>query len=421
MPTPILDGIIRLLPSPLDRPAAQGHTLDEEIENIELGDNKPLVALAFKVQLWDGRRHVYARIYRGKLKPGEKIAVLQPDGQQIQETVARIFEVDAGKKSRLGLANAGDIVLIAGLRHVTTGDTICNPEHVLVLERIETREPVLSLAVEPQSGEDEDKFLEVLDKVQQEDPTLLLEDDPDTGQRLLRGMGELHLQIVLERLQREFNLQIRSGKPAVALRETITRAATAESLFQPHYDPKLHDQELKARVELTVSPLERGSGTRIIMQPEIKPDGHRLNQAQLEGMQEALDTALSTGPIEAAPLEDLELQVDLIELFGKASTPDALQAAAVRACIKAIQQAEPCLLHPIMAAEVVVPEENLGQVLGDLQARLGVIQDTTKWKDSATISCEVALDRLLGYTTDLRSMTQGRGHFSTIFRRFDKV
>ncbi|MCP4129208.1 MAG: GTP-binding protein, partial [Gammaproteobacteria bacterium] len=151
------------------------------------------------------------------------------------------------------------------------------------------------------------------------------------------------------------------------------------------------------------------------------PEGQRLNQAQMETLEEALKTALSTGPIEAAPLEDLELRVTLIELFGKASTADALQAAAVRACIKAVQQADPCLLHPIMAAEVVVPEENLGQVLGDLQARLGVILDTTKWKESATISCEVALDKLLGYTTDLRSMTQGRGHFSTIFKRFDRV
>jgi len=307
------------------------------------------------------------------------------------------------------------------MRHVTTGDTICDPDHLVVMERIDTREPVLSLAVEPQSGEDEDKFLEVLDKVQQEDPTLLLEDDPDTGQRLLRGMGELHLQIVLERLQREFNLKVRSGKPAVALRETITTSATAGHLFQPQYDPKINEQELKARVELAVTPLERGAGTHIIMQPEIKPEGQRLTQPELDAIQEALELTLSTGPIEAAPLEDLELQVNLIELFGKASTSEALQAAAVRACVKAIQQADPCLMHPIMAAEVVVPEENLGQVLGDLQARLGVIQDTNKWKDSTTISCEVALDRLLGYTTDLRSMTQGRGHFSTIFKRFDKV
>lgn len=417
----ILDGVIRLLPSPLDRPPAQALSIDGEPETIELGDDNPLLALAFKVQLWDGRRHVYARIYRGRLKPGDKISVIQPGGRQIQETVARLFEVDAGKKSRLDMAGSGQIVLMAGLQQVTTGDTICDPEHVLVMERIDTREPVLSLAVEPQSSEDEDKFLEALDKVQQEDPTLLLEDDPDTGQRLLRGMGELHLQIVLERLQREFNLQIRSGKPAVALREAITRSATAECLFQPQYDPKTHDHELKARVQLSVTPLERGSGTRIIMQPEIKPEGQRVPQTQLDVITDALNLALSTGPIEAAPLEDLELRVTLIELFGKASTQDALRAAAVRACIKAVQQAKPCLLHPIMAAEVVVPEENLGQVLGDLQARLGVIQDTTKWKDTATISCEVALDKLLGYTTVLRSMTQGRGHFSTIFKRFDLV
>jgi elongation factor G len=418
---PLLDGVIRLLPSPLDRPSAQAHTLDGDPEDIQLEDDNTLVALAFKVQLWDGRRHVYARIYRGKLRPGDKIAVLQPGGEQVQETVARLFEVDAGKKSRLDLADAGQIVLIAGLQHVTTGDTICDPGHLVVMERIDTRDPVLSLAVEPHSGEDEEKFLEVLDKVQQEDPTLLLEDDPDTGQRLLRGMGELHLQIVLERLQREFNLSIRSGKPAVALRETISTDATAEHLFQPQYDPKSPDQELKARVEVSVSPLERGAGSRIIMEPEIRPEGQRLTQPQFEAMEEALELALSTGPIEAAPLEDLELRVNLIELFGKASTPEALQAAAVRACIKAVKEAGPCLLHPIMAAEVVVPEENLGQVLGDLQSRMGVIQDTSKWKDSATISCEVALDKLLGYTTDLRSMTQGRGHFSTIFKRFDKA
>ena len=417
----ILDGIIRLLPSPLDRPPARARTLDGEDESISLSADGPLAALAFKVQLWDGRRHVYARLYRGQLKPGDKIAVLQPGGKQIQETVARMFEVDAGHKSRLDIASAGQIVLLAGLRFVTTGDTICAPGHIVTMERIDTREPVLSLAVEPHSSEDEEKFLEVLDKVQQEDPTLLLEDDPDTGQRLLRGMGELHLQIVLERLKREFNLKIRSGKPAVALRETITRSATAECLFQPQLDPKISEHELKARIAVSVTPLSRGSGTRIVIEPEIKPDGNKLTQPQLDAIETTLIITLANGPIESAPLEDLELQVNQIELFGKASTPDALQAAAAKACIKALQQAEPCLLHPIMAVEVVVPEDNLGQVLGDLQARLGVIQDTTKWKDSATITCEVALDRLLGYTTDLRSMTQGRGQFSTIFKRFDRV
>lgn len=418
---PILDATIKLLPSPLNRPATIARSCDGEEESIELGQDGPLLALCFKVQLWEGRRHVYARIYRGQLKPGDKIASIQPDGTQIQETVARIFEVDAGKKSRLDAANAGQIILMAGLKDVTTGDTICDPEHILIMERIDTREPVLSLAVEPQSSEEEDKFLEVLNKIQQEDPTLLLEEDKDTGQRLLRGMGELHLQIVLERLQREFHLNVRSGRPAVALREAITKAATADCLFQPPHDVKLNEHEIRARVELSVTPLERGAGREIIFEPEIKPEGHKLTQPQIDAMHDALQLALANGPIESAPLEDLELKVTLVETFGKASTPDALHAATAKACIKAIKQAEPCLLHPIMAAEVVVPEENLGQVLGDLQARLGTIQDTTKWKDTATISCEVALDKLLGFTTDLRSMTQGRGHFSTIFKRFDQV
>ena len=418
---PVLDGVIKLLPSPQDRPLTKAVTIDGTEENIALGQDGPLVALCFKVQLWEGRRHVYARIYRGSLKPGDKITAIQPDGVQINETVARLFEIDAGKKSRLDQADAGQIILMAGLKDVTTGDTICDPEHILMLERIDTREPVLSLAVEPQSSEDEDKFLEIMDKIQQEDPTLLLEEDKDTGQRLLRGMGELHLQIVLERLQREFNLNIRSGRPAVALREAITRPSTAECLYQPHYDPALHDQELKALVKLSATPLERGTGVRIIIEPEIKPEGHKLTQPHLDAITEAIEISLAGGPIEAAPMEDLELRVELIETFGRSTTPDALHAATAKACVKAIQQGEPSLLHPIMAAEVVVPEENLGQVLGDLQARLGVIQDTSKWKDTATISCEVALDKLLGYTTELRSMTQGRGHFSTFFARFDRV
>ncbi len=418
---PILDGIVQLLPSPHDRPPTKAISVDGTEENITLGQSGPLVALCFKVQLWDGRRHVYARIYRGKIKPGDKITAMQPDGGKINETVARLFEVDAGKKSRLDQADAGQIILMAGLKDVTTGDTICDPEHILMLERIETREPVLSLAVEPQSGEDEEKFLEIMDKIQQEDPTLLLEEDKDTGQRLLRGMGELHLQIVLERLQREFNLNIRSGRPAVALREAITKPATVECLYQPHFDPTLHDQELKALVKLSATPLERGSGIRTSIEPEIKPEGHKLSQQHLDAIDQALQLALAGGPIEAAALEDMELKVELVETFGRLTTPDALHAATAKACVQAIQQGEPCLLHPIMAAEVVVPEENLGHVLGDLQARQGVIQDTRKWKDTATISCEVALDKLLGYTTDLRSMTQGRGHFSTIFERFDRV
>ncbi len=417
---PLLDGIVRLLPSPLDRPPAIAVRENGEEEPIILGDKGPLVALAFKVQLWEGRRHVFVRIYRNRLKPGDAVTVLRPDGEPIQEHAARIFDLDANRKSKLDEAVAGQIVLLAGLRHVSTGDTLCDPDHLVALERIETRDPVISLAIEPTSSEEEEKLLEVLDKLQQEDPTLQVEENEETGQRLLRGMGELHLQIVKERLEREFHLQVRTGTPAVALRESVTSEAQAEALYQPPPDPSGKSGEVKAAVAVAVLPRERGTGNELLLEPQIVPEGHSLAPEQAEAIREGVGLILASGPMEGAPLEDTQIRVEKVELFASASTPDALRAAAAKACYKAVQQARPCVLHPIMSVEVVVPEENLGVVLGDLQGRHGVILDTEKWQDTATITCEVALDRLLGYTTELRSMTQGRGQFSTIFKRFDQ-
>ena len=250
---PLLDAVVALLPSPLDRPPARGFDSDGEPLLVKMEDKAPLAALAFKVQMWEGRRHVFARLYRGTLTPGQKVSYQRPDGTTVSETVARIFDVDAARKSRLDQAFAGDIVLLAGLRHASTGDTLCDPAHPLLLERIDTREPVLSLAIEPASSDQEEKFLEVMEKLQEEDPTLRFSEDPETGQRLLSGMGELHLQIIIERLGREFSLQVKAGKPAVALRETITRAARAELLFQPRIERQKGEQEfMKVRVLASV-------------------------------------------------------------------------------------------------------------------------------------------------------------------------
>ncbi|MEZ5601239.1 MAG: EF-Tu/IF-2/RF-3 family GTPase [Candidatus Competibacteraceae bacterium] len=203
------------------------HRADGGEEWVAMDPTGPLAALAFKVQMWEGRRHVFARLYRGTLKAGDEVAIPGPDGAVRQERVARLFEVDANHKARLDQVSAGQIVLLAGLRWATTGDTLCAPEHPLWLERIETREPVLGLAIEPQSSADEEKLLEALDKLQQEDPTLRVEEDKETGQRVLRGMGELHLQIAGERLRREFHVNIRVGHPDVVLRETVAQAAEA--------------------------------------------------------------------------------------------------------------------------------------------------------------------------------------------------
>ena len=416
---PLIDAVVELLPSPLDRPYAKAFKDDGSEELVVMEDKGPLAALAFKVQMWEGRRHVFARLYRGLLRPGDRVSYQRPDGQQANENVARIFDIDAAKKSRLDLAHAGEIVLLAGLRHVATGDTLCDPNHPLLLERIDTREPVLSLAIEPASSDLEAKFLEVMAKLQEEDPTLRFGEDSDTGQRLLSGMGELHLQIVIERLEREFNLQVKAGQPAVALRETVTRSSRIDYLFQPPSEQGAKDEALKARVVLVISPRERGSGIKSLIEPRLLPEGVYLNPAQREALEQGVRFSLGGGPLEGAPLEDLQVEIEEVELFGGASTPAALSAAVSRALAKALHSALPALLQPIMAAEVVVPEANLGAVLGDLQSRHAIIRDTRHGREDATISCEVALAQLLGYTTQLRSMTQGRGQFSTIFQRFD--
>jgi elongation factor G len=360
-------------------------------------------------------------VYRNSLRPGQTLAFLAADGREVREHATRLFDVDAGRKTPMDIAWPGQIVLLGGLRSAATGDTLCDPKHLLLLERIETRQPVISLAVEPASSSDEEKFLEVIGKVLEEDPTLQLHEDPETGQRLLRGMGELHLQIVLERLQREFNLRLRSGKPAVALRETILRPAVADFLFHPPAVPEHKVPEIRARVLVQIAPRPRGAGLEVGIKPVIKPEGAKLSLEQTTALEQGVRFALTSGPLEGAPLEDVAVELTGVELFGAASTPNALSAAASRAVHKALEDAGAAMLHPVMKVEVVVPETNLGAVLGDLQSRHALIRSSETWGDSVTLDCEVALDHLLGYTTDLRSLTQGRGQFSMIFSRFDTL
>ncbi|WP_462320253.1 elongation factor G [Halochromatium sp.] len=422
---PVMDAAVDLLPAPLDRPAAIARRPDGEPETVAIGAKGPLVALVFKVQLWDGRRHCFTRVYRNRLKVGDTLAFQTADGRVVKEHVARIFDVDAGRKSKLEEAGPGQIVLLAGLRHAATGDTLCDPDHLLTLERIEARQPVLSLAIEPAAGTDEDKLLEVLRKVEQEDPTLRVEEDPETSQRLLRGMGELHLQIVLERIEREFGQQVRSGRPAVAVRETITDQAQAEQLHSRPPSPDGKQSELTAWALVEVAPRGRGAGNQLQCHPRLRPEGAALSPEQQQALEEGLTAGLASGVSQGAAVDDVAVTLVEVELFGQQSTPEALQAAATRALARALSEAGPVALHPVMRVDVVVPETNLGTVLGDLQQRRAMIQatktDPTGNDETATIQCEVALEALLGYTTELRSLTQGRGQYSMQFERFDVV
>ena len=417
---PLLDGVVRLLPAPTERPPSLAHQPGGGEEVVVMDANGPLAALAFKVQMWEGRRHVFARLYRGTLKPGDDVAIPGPNGTLRQERVARLFEVDANHKTRLDEATAGQIVLLAGLRWATTGDTLCAPDHPLWLERIETRAPVLGLAIEPQSSADEEKLLEALDKLQQEDPTLRVEEDPETGQRVLRGMGELHLQIAGERLRREFNVNLRVGNPDVVTRETIAGSAETDSLFHRVIEqPDGKKLEMKAGARVAVAPLPRGAGVTITATPRVRPEGVELNPVQREAVAGGAEDALVSGPATGAALQDLAVRVLEVELFGALSSPSAVRVAVADATRKALAQAGGLVLRPIMNTEVVAPESDVGTVLGDLQSRRAVIRDTTTLGEMTIIHCDCALDRLLGYITDLRGMTRGRGQFTMTFDRFD--
>jgi elongation factor G len=269
---------------------------------------------------------------------------------------------------------------------------------------------------------DEEKLLEALDKLQQEDPTLRVEEDKETGQRVLRGMGELHLQIAGERLRREFNVNIRVGHPDVVLRETVAQAAEADSLFHRVIEqPDGKKLEMKAWARVAVEPLPRGPAPPSTPNRDCGPEGVDLNPAQREAITGGAveDVLAKRSQAPARRCEDLAVRVLEVELFGALSSPQALRVAVAEATRKALTRAGGLILRPIMATEVVVPESDVGAVLGDLQSRRAVIRDTTSLGEVTAIHCDCALDRLLGYITDLRGMTRGRGQFTMRFDRFD--
>ncbi len=417
---PLLDGVLALLPNPLERPPAIARRSDGEETFVEMTPEGGLVALAFKIQLWGGRRHVFLRLYRGTLEPGQMVRVA---GRDTVERVARVFETDASSKKRLKSATAGQLVLISGPRVAVTGDTLCDPDDELILERIDTKEPVLGLAVETESSKDEEKFLQVIGKVCEEDPTLRFGVDAETGQNILKGMGELHLQIVFERLQREFGLAVRAGRPRVMTRETIAGSGTSDVTINRLLSlGEGKEQRLHARARVAVRPRLRDAGTEIAeLAPEIHPAGAGLSAAQEEAARAGLTDSAMNGPAEGAPLQDVHVALTGLELFGDDSTPQAIRIAVSQAVREALNDGGAAVLQPRMRIEVVAPDGNLGSVLGDLQARKASIMGQESSMGMTVVHGECPLQNLLGYATSLRSLTKGRGQFSMEFDRFDSM
>lgn len=401
---PLLDGVCDFLPSPLDVGVVRGtHPQTGEIVERKLTDEEPFCALAFKIQTdpYVGRL-VYLRIYSGVLSKGE--AVYNP-GKDTNERIMRILRMHANYREDVDEARAGDIIAVVGPKDTMTGDTLCDKSHPILLEQIEFPEPVIFRVIEAKDRAHEEKMVEALQKLTAEDPTLKLRYDQETGQLVLAGMGELQLEIVEDRLRREFNVQARLGKPQVAFRETIVREATAEG----RYIRQTGGRGQYGHVWLKVEPLPRGSGFEFVNQITGGVIPSEFIPAVEKGVREAMDAGVLAG----YPIVDVRVSLFDGSYHEVDSSELAFKLAAEIAFKEACRKAGLILLEPIMALEVLVPKEYLGDVLGDLVARRAKIKGVQELAGNAVmVEAEVPLAEVFGYATSLRSLTQGRGSYT---------
>ncbi len=408
----LLDSVVGFLPSPIDVPPVHG--VDPEHTEIRLErapkDNEPVAALAFKVAMDDGRKVVFMRIFSGTVKPGMELYNVRAG---IKEKVARLFVLHANKRERIDKAGAGMIVAATGLKLATTGDTLCDPQKPILLERIDTYEPVISVAIEAETNAEKERLDFALNKMVEEDPTFRVREDDETGQTLISGMGELHLEIITDRLVREYKVKARIGKPQVVYRETVTASGDGEATFER----ELKEETLYGVARCRVSPRDRGTGVDVRSAlPDEPPIPEAIVAAALQGLRDAAQA----GP-DGYPLEDVEVELTGVEYRDDANPETSVRAAAAEAFRRAASHASPVKLEPIMDVEIVVPEEYLGAVIGDINQRRGHVQDVGSRGAKSVVEAKVALRNLFGYSTEVRSLTQGRANFSMQFSAYDAL
>jgi len=408
---PVLDGIKDFLPNPTEVPPIHGEnprTGKTEVREAKL--DAPLAGLAFKIMMDQGQRLTYVRLYSGRLKVGQEI---YNPVKGVTEKVSRILRMHANKRERLEETQAGSIVALMGLKAATTGDTLCDEAHPIILEPISSYVPVISLAIEPETREDQERLGPVLTRLAEEDPSLKVTIDENTGQTLLSGMGELHLEVVLNRLERDFNTRLRAGRPQVVYRETITDSGSGTGTF----DRELGGRHHFAQVTLRVMPRNRGQGNLFLADlPEEHPA-----QGYVPIIKQAVEEALEGGPIFGHPAVDLAVTLEDVVLKEGQASEMALRIATMAAIKAAMQTAQPLLLEPIMKVEIITPEEFTGEVLGDLHARKGKTEQLVAKGVVRHIIAQAPLAEMFGYATALRSLTQGRGTFTLQFDHYGKV
>lgn len=408
---PLLDAVVSYLPSPVDVPPIKGvHPQTGDSIECPSKDKAPLAALIFKVSMMEGRKLSFVRVYSGKIKAGED--VYNPSRNK-KEKLSRILRMHANKKERVEEAGAGSIVGVVGLKDSSTGETLCTSDHPILLEKIEFYEPVISLAIEPKTHADQEKLPDVLEKFLDEDPTLRVRTDEDTGQTILSGMGELHLEVIISRMQREFNTNVNVGKPQVVYREAIAADAEGTALF----DREVAGQHHFAEIRLILRPLDRGTGNRFISDIAVETIPPQFFAAIEKGVIEALES----GAVMGYPTVDVEAVLTGGSFTDARGTELAYRVAASMACKNALNNAQAFLLDPIMTVEVFVPDAFLGEVIGDLNSRGGKIEAIEAKRGLQEVRASVPLAKMFGYSTALRSATQGRGTFTMQFSRFDRA
>jgi len=409
----LLDAVVDYLPSPLDIPPVVG----TEVGNPEVAierkseDTAPFAGLVFKIMTdpFVGQL-AFFRVYSGKVNSGDTVYI---PSKGRRERIGRIVRMHANKREEITEVLAGDIAAAVGLKQVVTGDTICEEKHPILLESIDFPEPVIQLAIEPKTKADQEKLGMAIGKLAQEDPTLRVSVDHETGQTILAGMGELHLEIIVDRMQREFSVGANVGKPQVAYRETIRKAAEAEGRHVRQTGGKGQYGHVKIRVE----PLPVGSGFEFVNEIVGGAVPREYIPAAEKGMIEALEGGILAG----YPMSDLKVAVYDGSYHDVDSSEMAFKIAGSLAVKAAVHKAKPVLLEPIMTVEVVVPEEYMGDVIGDLNSRRGRIEGMELRGTSQIVKAMVPLAQMFGYATELRSRTQGRGSFTMHFGRYEEV
>jgi elongation factor G len=408
---PLLDAVVAYLPSPADVSPMIGIDPRDGSEVPRTNDVKePLAALAFKVALDQGRRLTYLRLYAGRLEPG---AAVLNSRTGTTERAARVLRMFANKRERLSQAGAGEIVAVAGFKETTTGDTICDASQPLQFESIDIPEAVVTLAVEPMTTADQSKLAFALEKLLGEDPTLHMTFDEERGQTVLSGMGELHLEVLIRRLKDEFNLEVNVGNPQVVYRESIQGEAEVHDRFEREIAGNIQFAE----ATLAVQPAPNGSGIQFTSEvPEAE-----VPRSIVEAVQQGVQDAASSGVLQGYPLVDVKVTLRHVTYRSEDSTPLAFSILGGQLLRRALEAAKPILLEPLMRLEVLVPEAFVGNVIGTLQTRRGIIEGVDTQGPLQILTALVPLSALFGYTTELRSSSQGRGTFTMDFARYAPV